>query len=93
MVVLSPASRITGDRLSEADQADLFARWPKGEVIEVETAISSEFNCFLAIGDDGECQRLFWREPEGQYVREDAGTGQQVKGATLAEVMPKKLGV
>ena len=87
-----PPGRVRKDRLTEADQADLFARWPKGDVIEVETAISTEFNCFLANGDDGDCQFAFWREPEGQYVSEDTRTSRKVKGATLAEVMPGKLG-
>jgi hypothetical protein len=59
-------------------------------VIEVETATSTEFNCFLANGDDGDCRFAFWREPEGQYVRQDTRTGQIVKGATLTEVVPAK---
>jgi hypothetical protein len=94
MVILPfPPSRAIRDRLTEADQADLFARWPKGDVIEVETAVSTTFNCFLATDDSGDYEFVFWREPEGQYVREDTGTGRKVKGARLAEVMPAKPGV
>ena len=93
VVVPFPASRATKDRLTEADQANLFARWPKGDVIEVETAVSTEFNCFLAIGDDGNYQFVFWRELEGQYVREDTRTARKATGATLAEVMPAQPGV
>ena len=93
MVVLPfPQSRATRDRLTEADEADLFARWPKGDMIEVETATSAQFNCFLATGDN-EYHFVFWRESEGQYVSEDTRTGRKEKGATLAEVMPRRSGV
>ena len=90
VVVPFSTSRAAKDRLTEADEASLYARWPKGDMIEVETAISTEFNCFLAIREDGDCQFAFWRELEGEYIREDTSTGRRVKGATLAEVMPEK---
>ena len=94
MVVLPfPTSSDTRDRLTDADAADLFALWPKGEVIDVETAISTQFNCFLATGDDAEYHFVFWRESNGRYVREDTRTGQKVKGESLAEVMPRKAGL
>jgi hypothetical protein len=57
----SPASRNTKVRLSDADQAELSGHWPKGDAIEVETATSTEFNCFLANGDDGDCRFAFWK--------------------------------
>ena len=83
MVVLPfPTSSHTRDRLTEADTANLFARWPKGEVIEVETAISKQFNCFLAAGEDGENQFLVWREANGQYVRQDTRTSRMASCAS-----------
>jgi hypothetical protein len=88
-VVPFPASRIVRDRLGDGDLATLFGRWPKGDVIDVETAVSAEFNCFLATGEAGDHHFVFWREPSGQYVREDTRTGRKVTGATLAEVMPE----
>src|SRR5689334_8335424 len=92
MVVLDFSARgATKDRLTDADQADLFARWPRGEVIEVETATSAQFNCFLATDDDAEYHFVFWRECDGQYVREDTCTTRKVKGATLAKVMPQSV--
>ena len=91
-VIPFPASRLTRDRLTEADQIELFARWPKGDVIEVETAASTRFNCFLAAGEDGEERFMFWREPDGKHVRQDTRTGRKATGATLAEVMPPRPG-
>ena len=94
MVVLPfPTSSDTRDRLTHADRANLFARWPKGEVIEVETATSRQFTCFLAAGEDGENQFMIWREPSGQYVRQDTRNSRMARGATLAEVMPAEPGV
>ena len=87
-VIPFPASCLVRDRLTEADVVVLLARWPKGAVLEVETAISAEFNCFLATGDDGDHDFVFWREPGGQYVGEDTHSGLKVNGATLAEAMP-----
>ena len=87
-----PASRLEEDRLTDADRAELFARWPKGDVLEVETATSTQFNCFLA-ADEGDDERfMFWRETDGQYLCQDARSGQMMKGATLAVVMPAKRG-
>jgi len=63
-----------------------------GEVIEVETATSALFNCFLAADEDGEERFMFWREPNGEYVRQDTRTGRKTPGAMLAEVMPPRLG-
>jgi hypothetical protein len=91
-VIPFPASSIATDRLTQADQTELFARWTKGEVIEVETATSALFNCFLAAAEDGGEGFMFWREPNGEYVRQDTRTGRKMTGATLAEVMPPRPG-
>ena len=87
-VVPFPARRSARDRLTESDLNDLFARWLRGDVLNVETAVSSDFNCFLATGKDGDCHFLFWREADGQYVSEDTRTGRRVTGATLGDVLP-----
>ena len=63
------------DRLTEADQAELLARWPNGAVVEVETATNPHLNCFIATDDSGIHQFLFWRELDRQYVREETRTG------------------
>jgi hypothetical protein len=89
-VIPLPAS--PRDRLTEADQTELFARWPKGEVVEVETATSALFNCFLAAEEEGDERFMFWREPNGKYVRQDTRTARKATGARLVEVMPPRPG-
>ena len=46
-VVPFPARGSARDRLTESDLDDLFARWLKGDVLDVETAEGGDFNCFL----------------------------------------------
>ena len=91
MVIQGASKPPLQDRLTDADQAELLARWPNGGVVEVETATSSQFNCFIATDDGGVHQFLFWRDPSGEYVREDTRTGLKKSGSSVREVMPLAL--
>jgi hypothetical protein len=72
----------------EADEAELLARWPNGAVVEVETATNPHFNCLIATDDIGTHEFLSWRELDGQYVRDDTGTGFKMTGSSMQEVIP-----
>jgi hypothetical protein len=91
MVIQGASGSPSQDRLTEADQAELLARWPNGGVVEVETATSSQFNCFVATDDGGVHQFLFWRDLDGQYIREDTRTGVKKSGSSVRDLMPLAL--
>ena len=88
MAIQSASEPSFQDRLTKADQAELLAQWPNGAVVEAETATSSQFNCFVATDDAGVHQYLFWRDHNGQYVREDTRTGLKKRGSSVRDVMP-----
>jgi hypothetical protein len=88
MVIQGTSRPPSRDRLTQADQAELLARWPNGAVVEVETATNPHLNCFIATDDSGIHRFLFWRELDGRYVREQTRTGLKRSGSSVQELMP-----
>ena len=91
VVVPFPDRRSARRRLTGFDRTELFRRWPRGELIEIDKGAGPLFACFLARSHGGEFQFIFWRETGGSYVREDTRTALIVRGATLAQVWPEEL--
>ena len=75
-------------QLTASDNSDLLARWPGGEMVEVETPGGIQLHYFLAYSDWGELLFIFWRDAGGTYLRGDRRTARVAQGATLADLVP-----